>query len=217
VKYSPLDTASYAKDSNLQWLLPAPKRRIFVKFVFGIVTKICSRIPILFKKRKKKHETLHGGRKFSSRRESSLLPEHYALWGTSGGRRKTWRYKHNPALSIAHCFRAIDENWPETWLLGHISIIINFYVRSQNFEKRPLASSCLSVHMELGSHWTDFHKIWEFLENLSSRFKYHYPDKNKGYLTWRPLYLANFFLEYEMYQTKFVEKIKTHFLRSATF
>jgi len=32
--------------------------------------------------------------------------------------------------------------------------------RSQNFEKRLLASSCLSVRMEnLGSNRTDFHKI----------------------------------------------------------
>jgi len=33
--------------------------------------------------------------------------------------------------------------------------------RSQNFEKRLLASSCLSVrpHEELGSYWTDFHEI----------------------------------------------------------
>ena len=30
-----------------------------------------------------------------------------------------------------------------------------------NCEKRLLASSCVSVHMEqLGSHWTDFHEIW---------------------------------------------------------
>jgi len=30
----------------------------------------------------------------------------------------------------------------------------------QNYEKRLLASSCLSVRIEqLGSHWTDFHEI----------------------------------------------------------
>jgi hypothetical protein len=37
--------------------------------------------------------------------------------------------------------------------------------RSQNFENRLLASSCLSAHVSvcmrgtLGSHWTDFHEI----------------------------------------------------------
>ena len=30
----------------------------------------------------------------------------------------------------------------------------------QNCEKPLLASSCLSFRIELGSHWTDFHKIW---------------------------------------------------------
>jgi hypothetical protein len=30
-------------------------------------------------------------------------------------------------------------------------------------------------------------------------------------------YLAEFFLEWEMFQTKFVEKIKTHILHSITF
>jgi hypothetical protein len=32
----------------------------------------------------------------------------------------------------------------------------------------------LSVRTEqLGSHWTDFHEIWRFLENLSRKFKFH--------------------------------------------
>ena len=39
-------------------------------------------------------------------------------------------------------------------------------------------------------------------------------DKNKGYITWRPLdvffiILAQFFLEWEMFQTNIVDKIKT--------
>jgi len=37
---------------------------------------------------------------------------------------------------------------------------IHLLVRSQNFEKRLLASSCLSVHMEqVGSHLTDIHPL----------------------------------------------------------
>jgi len=39
-------------------------------------------------------------------------------------------------------------------------------MRSQNFEKRLLASSCLSIRMEKhGFHWTDFHEIL-MLENF---------------------------------------------------
>jgi len=40
---------------------------------------------------------------------------------------------------------------------------------------------------------------------------------NNGYFTWRPIhifYVAQFFLEWEMFQTKVVEKVKTHILWS---
>jgi len=61
-----------------------------------------------------------------------------------------------------------------------------------------------------------------FFENLSRKFKFH---KNltriKGTLHENQnhclSYLAHFFLEWEMFQTKVVEKIKTHMLRSVTF
>jgi hypothetical protein len=47
-------------------------------------------------------------------------------------------------------------------------------------------------------------------------------DTNNGYFAWRPLdiflsYLAQFFLEWEMFQTKVVEEIKTRILCSITF
>ena len=47
-------------------------------------------------------------------------------------------------------------------------------------------------------------------------------DKYNQYFTWRPIdfflsYLAQFFLEWEMFQTKIIEKIKTHVLCSVTF
>ena len=57
--------------------------------------------------------------------------------------------------------------------------------------------------------------VWEFFENLSKNFKFNYnlTRKISGYFTWRPIctllsYLANFFLEWEMFQTKVLEKIK---------
>ena len=56
-----------------------------------------------------------------------------------------------------------------------------FWARSQNFEKRLLASSRLSIRIELGSHTTDFHKIWhfeEFFENLSRKCKPYYKPTN---------------------------------------
>ena len=87
-----------------------------------------------------------------------------------------------------------------------------------------IASSRLSVRMELGSHWADSHEIWylwifrKSVEKVQVSLK---SDKNKGYFTWRPIsflsYLAHFLLECEMFQTKAVQKIKTHTLCSVTF
>ena len=50
-----------------------------------------------------------------------------------------------------------------------------------------------SVRMEqLGSHWTDYHEIWhlsifrKYVEKIQVSLK---SDKNKGYFTWRPIYI----------------------------
>ena len=78
---------------------------------------------------------------------------------------------------------------------------------------------------QLGSHWTDFHEIWYLgiffrssVENFQVPLK---SDKNNRYFTWRPIYifnhLAHFLLEWKMFQTKAVEKIKTHILCSIRF
>jgi len=63
--------------------------------------------------------------------------------------------------------------------------------------------------------------IFEFLRNSVEKIQFplHF-GKNNGYFTWRPVYIFdntsfNFF-EWEMFQTKVVEKIKTHFLCSIT-
>jgi hypothetical protein len=77
---------------------------------------------------------------------------------------------------------------------------------------------------QLGSHWTDFNKIWylsifrKSVEKLPVSLK---SDKNKGVLYMKTFvhvwYFAEFFLEWEMFQTKVVEKIKTRILCSITF
>ena len=41
-----------------------------------------------------------------------------------------------------------------------VKLVYTIMADFQNYEKRLLASSCLSVRIEqLGSHWTDFHEI----------------------------------------------------------
>ena len=73
-----------------------------------------------------------------------------------------------------------------------------------------------SVRTELGSHWTDFHEIWylgfffqKSVEQTQVSLKY---DNNNGLYTkinvtlWS--YLAEFFSDWEMFQTTVVQKIK---------
>ena len=79
---------------------------------------------------------------------------------------------------------------------------------------------------QLGSHWTEFHKIsyLRIFRKSVEQICIWQSDKKKGggvlcmktdihFLS----YLAHFFLEWEMFQTKAVEKIKTHFLCPKTF
>ena len=104
-----------------------------------------------------------------------------------------------------------------------------FYTRWQNWEKRLLASSCLSVRPsvrmeQLGSHWTDFRIIGylsilrKSVDVIQVSLKSH---KNNGYFTWRPMYIfSNISLNSscdEMFQTKFLEKMRTHFVFSNVF
>jgi hypothetical protein len=78
---------------------------------------------------------------------------------------------------------------------------VDFQTRSQNCEKRLLASSylsvCLSVHPsvrmeQFGFHWTDFHEISylrifrKYAEKIQVPLK---SDNNNGYFTWRPMYI----------------------------
>ena len=76
----------------------------------------------------------------------------------------------------------------------HTSLVISsrgtpriFEARSENFEKRLLPSSCLSVHMEQhGSHWTDFLEILylnTFLKYVLKSQVWLKSDKNNVYFT----------------------------------
>jgi hypothetical protein len=76
---------------------------------------------------------------------------------------------------------------------------------------------------QLCSHWTDFYKIWYlcfFLENLSRKFKFHQDMTRVLYVktnTYFLLYLAQLFLEWEMFRTNVVEEIKTYVFCPITF
>jgi hypothetical protein len=72
--------------------------------------------------------------------------------------------------------------------------LTRFWVRSQNCEKRLLASSCLSfrppVRMEqLGSNWTDFHEssyLIMFRKTAKKMQASLKSDKYSGYFSCRP-------------------------------
>ena len=76
---------------------------------------------------------------------------------------------------------------------------------------------------QLGSHWTDFYEIWYlgiFRKYVWKRFikicqvyGLLYIKTHIHFLS----YLAQFFLESEIFRTNVVEKIKTHILCSVTF
>jgi hypothetical protein len=84
-----------------------------------------------------------------------------------------------------------------------------------------------SVRVEqLVSHWTDFDKVWylgfffsKMCQENSSFIKIRQKQRVL-YMKMSPhlwQYLAKFFLEWEMFQTKVVEKIKIHISCSVTF
>jgi hypothetical protein len=80
-----------------------------------------------------------------------------------------------------------------------------------------------SVRMEqLSCHWKDFHVILcLFFQNLSRKFNFHWNltritgtlhEDRYIFLS----YLAQLFLEWEIFQAKFIEKIRIHILCSIT-
>ena len=93
---------------------------------------------------------------------------------------------------------------------------------SQNCEKRLFASSCLSVRPsvcmeQLGCHWCIFMKydIWLFFENMSRKLKFHENPTRITVLYMKTdvhlwSYPSHFSLLWEIFQTKFLEKIETH-------
>jgi hypothetical protein len=71
-----------------------------------------------------------------------------------------------------------------------------------------------SVHIEVGSHWTDFYEIWylsvfgKSVEKIQAQLKSHKNNMKNNVYFWS--YLTQFFLKLKMFQTKVTEKLKTH-------
>ena len=105
----------------------------------------------------------------------------------------------------------------QAWLIGTF-LPLFFFICGQKLRKSTI--SCVtSVRMkQLGSHWMDFHEIWYlriFWKSVGKIEVLLLSHKNNGYFTWRPIYICNhvllkFSLQWEMFLTKVVHKIKTH-------
>jgi hypothetical protein len=86
------------------------------------------------------------------------------------------------------------------------TLTVPFQARSQDCEKRLLASPCLSVckyvcpsvrpsvrMVQLGSHWTHFYETWYLRIFRKSVEKIHVSlksNKDNGSFAWRPVYIC---------------------------
>jgi len=127
-----------------------------------------------------------------------------------------WKFCHCSLLSLLLCiavilvsFRAVRRDAKSGYWLCQVCL-----------------SVCLSVRIEqLSSNWTDFYEIWYLriilnMRSQNSSFIKIWKEKRVLYMTtcghfWS--YLAQFFWEWEMFHTQFVDKIKTHILCSVNF
>jgi hypothetical protein len=78
----------------------------------------------------------------------------------------------------------------------------------------------MSVPIELCSHWMDFHEILYlsiFRKSIEKILVSLKSDKNNGYFTSRPIYIFDHISLNSSFQTKVVEKIKTHFVLNNFF
>ena len=107
-----------------------------------------------------------------------------------------------------------------------------YKVLSGAFAKLRKATICFvmsvrpSIRLEqLGSHWTNFYENWYaslFFEDILRKFKFHSNTTRKRILHMKTFshlwqHLAESSLEWEMFQIKVVEKIRTHILCSIIF
>ena len=114
-------------------------------------------------------------------------------------------------------FLTKSSNPPQPNSTLHSVFNITFF--RQNCDKRQLVALCLpvcpSVRMEqLGSHRTDFHEIWclSIFEKYVKRIQISFRcDKNKGYFTWRPIYIFYHISFSSSYNNKYFRQ-NTHFM-----
>ena len=123
----------------------------------------------------------------------------------AGGKKTWWQ------LASTCCW-----NHARPW---HASELVSFAVGLRTYQ-HPVASSCLSARLsvsmeQLGSADVGFSYVRisrNSTEKIQASLK---SDNHKRHVTCKPthiFYLTHFFLEWEIFQTKVVEEIKSHIL-----
>jgi hypothetical protein len=120
--------------------------------------------------------------------------------------------------------------WCVLWCKGRCSAQFSLLARSENCDKRLISLSCLSVCPSSWDNSAPTGRIFikfdfgAFLENLSRKFNFYcYLTRIRGtlhedrYIYTFMIVCPQFFLEWEIFRTKFVEKIKTHFVFGDVF
>ena len=129
-----------------------------------------------------------------------------------------------PALSFN--ISSMSTNYISTFscnLQGKVKSANALEPRSQNCEKRLLASSCVSsCNNSVPTGQIMKFYIWVLFENRSRKLKFHEigHELRTLHMTTNIYFgsnLAHFFLEWEMFQINVAEKIKTHILCSTLF
>ena len=156
----------------------------------------------------------------------TLRETNYLVTGTACNQYVHWiRFSDASKWGDPKCQRNVTfiVTWRRQWQLGcRLNDVVFRRVHKTAKSDCLFHHVCPSVRMgKLGSHRTDFHEIWYlqgFRKSVEKIQVSLISEKNKGYFTWRPLpYLAHFSLEWEIFQTKVVNKIKKHILSSVIF
>ena len=141
---------------------------------------------------------------------------------------KNWRFGttcrfHLQGSSVQEAYRTLNPwRWDgfmvlKRWLLTNLRC-----VTSQKTEEF-VVSGCLcpkgTTRLPLDGFWWNL--ISETCSKISRKFKFHWNLTKIVYFTWTRFHiydcLAELCIEWEIFQIKIVEKIKTHVLSSVTF
>jgi hypothetical protein len=126
--------------------------------------------------------------------------------------------------STTRTYLGLDLECPVFSDFSHIWIVSIYFLALFAKLWKATVSIVMSIRLSAWNSWVSTGRIfmkfciWVFfgksIEKIQGSLK---SDKNSGYFTWRPIQSGSLLLRMRMFQTKVVERIKTHILCSITF